>query len=463
MFIGRELELQELERRYESSGFQLFVLYGRRRVGKTRLIQEFCKNKAALFHVGIQQEANGALRAFSRDVLTALPSEVSAYIDHFNSWEEAFHYAAAQANGKRLVLVIDEYPYLAQSDPSISSVLQKVIDHVWKDTDLFVILCGSSMSFMENQVLGYQSPLYGRRTAQMKILPLQYRESFEFFKGWSWEDRYYGYGVCGGIPQYLEYFSAYEDFPSAVKGELLSLSGHLLEEPMNLMKQEMREPALYNSIIEAVANGASRQNEIATATKKDARDITAYLKALIDLGVLEKQQPIEEKNQKKTIYRLADQLYRFWYRFMPSCLSLISLGMSDNAWKDVIQPGLDAHMGVTYENICLQYIQREVREGHIKPTYLTYGRWWGNNPDRKREEEVDVVAVTSSHILVGECKWRNESMGTETLEVLKARGELIRKGREIQYVLFSKYVFSDALIKQAKKDHVLLLRAEELV
>ncbi|WP_092589013.1 AAA family ATPase [Acidaminobacter hydrogenoformans] len=189
MFIGRELELQELERRYEASGFQLFVLYGRR-VGKTRLIQEFCKNKAALFHVSIQQEVNGALRAFSRDVLAALPSEVSAYIDHFNSWEEAFRYTAAQANGSN-----------------------------------------------ENT--------------------------------------------------------------SAVKGELLSLNGHLLEEPMNLMKQEMREPALYNSIIEAVANGDSRQNEIATAVKKDARDITAYLKALIDLGILEKQQPVEETIRKR--------------------------------------------------------------------------------------------------------------------------------------------------------------------
>lgn len=463
MFIGRELELQELERRYASSGFQLFVLYGRRRLGKTRLIQEFCKNKAALFHVGIQQEANGALRAFSRDVLTALPTEVSAYIDHFNSWEEAFRYAAAQANGKRLVLVMDEYPNLAQSDPSISSVLQKVIDHELKDTDLFVILCGSSMSFMENQVLGYQSPLFGRRTAQMKIQPLHYRDSFEFFKGWSWEDRFYGYGICGGIPQYLEYFSAYEDFASAVKGELLSLSGHLIEEPMNLMKQEMREPALYNSIIEAVANGASRQNEIATAAKKDARDITAYLKALIDLGILEKRQPIEEKNQKKTVYRLADPLYRFWYRFMPSCLSLISLGMGDTAWKDVIQPGLNEYMGSTYETICLQYIQREVREGRIQPTYLTYGQWWGNNPKMKREEEVDVVAVTSGHILVGECKWRNEPMDTETLEVLKTRGELIRKGREVQYVLFSKYGFTDALIELAKKNHVMLLRAAALV
>ncbi|WP_242870739.1 DUF234 domain-containing protein [Acidaminobacter hydrogenoformans] len=137
--------------------------------------------------------------------------------------------------------------------------------------------------------------------------------------------------------------------------------------------------------------------------------------------------------------------------------------MGDNAWKDVIQPGLDGYMGSTYENICLQYIQREVREGRITPTYLTYGRWWGNNPDRKREEEVDVVAVTSTHILVGECKWRNESMGTETLDVLKTRDELIRKDREIQYVLFSKYGFSDALIKLAKKEHVLLLRAEALV
>lgn len=214
----------------------MFVLYGRRRVGKTRLIQEFCKNKKTIFHVGIQQTSDMQLESFSRDILKQLSSEGSEFIRKFQSWQDAFSYIAQKASEQRVILVIDEYPYIAQSDPSVSSVLQKIIDHELKNTELFLILCGSSMSFMENQVLGYQSPLYGKRTAQMKIQPLPYWESIDFFDHWQWQDKLYAYGVCGGIPQYLEYFSSHRDFPSAVKAELLSLSEHLAEEPTNLMQ-----------------------------------------------------------------------------------------------------------------------------------------------------------------------------------------------------------------------------------
>jgi AAA+ ATPase superfamily predicted ATPase len=366
MFIGRQRELDELEKKYHTSGFQMFVLYGRRRVGKTRLIQEFCKNKKTIFHVGIQQTSDMQLESFSRDILKQLPSKGSEFIRKFQSWQDAFSYIAQKASEQRVILVIDEYPYIAQSDPSVSSVLQKIIDHELKNTELFLILCGSSMSFMENQVLGYQSPLYGRRTAQMKIQPLPYWESIDFFDHWQWQDKLYAFGVCGGIPQYLEYFSYHRDFPSAVKAELLSLSGHLAEEPTNLMQQEMREPSIYNSIIDAIARGKTKQNEIANTVGKDSKDITSYLRALLDLGIIAKKQPIEENNRKKVIYSIADNLYRFWHRFMPACLSLISMNMEDTAWKEVILPELDTYFGQVFESICLQYTQREIQKAQRK-------------------------------------------------------------------------------------------------
>lgn len=463
LFIGREKELAELERRYQQPQFQLVVLYGRRRVGKTRLIQQFCQDKPTVFHVGLQQDAHGALASFSRDVLAQLPSEGSEFIESFRSWQEAFHYITLQTAQRRVILVIDEYPYLAQADPAISSILQAVIDHEWKQTNLFCILCGSSMSFMEQQVLGYQSPLYGRRTAQMKIRPLPYWESLKFFPGWPWQERFYAYGVCGGIPQYLEYFAAYDGLDAAIKGELLALSGHLAEEPANLMKQEMRQPALYNAIIGAAAHGASRQSDIASAVKRDAGDITSYLKALLDLEILERQMPMEESNRKKVVYRICDNLYRFWSRFIPASMPLISMGMADAVLNTQIKPHLEEYFGPVFEDICVQYVQRLVSEGRIPTLYSSYGRWWGTDPDTKRQEKIDVVAVTDRDILLGECKWRNELAGVPVLEQLQARGLLIQRNRAAHYAVFSKSGFTRSLLSHAQQGDVMLVSAQEML
>ena len=462
MFYGREKELAELEKQYRLNGFRFFVLYGRRRVGKTRLLQEFCKGKKTIFHVGMQQTREAALLSFSHDVLAALPSNDAGYFDRFRSWEDAFRYIAKFAAKERIILVMDEYPYIAQTDPSLSSLLQKMIDHEWKEAEIFLVLCGSSMSFMEHQVLGYQSPLYGRRTAQLKVRPMNYLDAARFFAHWNSTDRLYAYGVCGGIPKYLEFFAEYPDFESAVKGEFLSLSGHLAEEPTNLMQQEMREPALYNGILEAIASGKTKQNEIAAAVSKDTKDITAYLKALADLEIIEKRMPIEEENRKKTTYAVSDHMYRFWFRFVPRCMSLIGMDMGNEAWTNIIKPELDAYFGHVFETVCLQYIMEQIRIGQLRPLYLKYGQWWGTDPSTRTEEEIDIVAATNQEILVGECKWREESVNDEVLDQLQKRAELIRRGRTVRYALFSKSGFSDELLSRAEKEDVILVRASDM-
>ena len=463
MFYGRERELSELEKQYTMKGFRFLVLYGRRRVGKTRLLQEFGKDKRTIFHVGMQQTGEAALQAFSRDVLAALPSRDSDFLEKFRSWEDAFRYVARFARAERIVLVIDEYPYIAQAEPMLSSLLQKMIDHDWKETQIFLILCGSSMSFMEHQVLGYQSPLYGRRTAQIKVRPMNYLDGSKFFEHWEPMDRLYAYGICGGIPKYLEFFAEYGDLAAAVKGEFLSLSGHLAEEPTNLMQQEMREPALYNGILAAVASGKTKQNEIAAAVGKETKDITSYLKALMDLEIIEKRQPLEEENRKKTTYEVCDHLYRFWFRFVPRCRSLISMDMGDEAWENIIRPELDAYYGKIFETVCLQYVMEQVRIGQLRPVYQAYGKWWGTDPSSRTEEDMDVVAATREEILVGECKWREEMTGIEVLDLLERRAGLIRRGRTVHYILFSKSAFTKELKSRAKRESVMLIEATDLL
>ena len=449
MFIGREKELVELQRRYNQPGFQFIVIYGRRRVGKTRLIREFTANRRSVYFMATEKDPSWLLAELTEAVKLRLNDKSTRYLDTFPSWEALFEYVGEKARNERLVLTIDEYPYLAKVYPAISSIIQKCVDEQWRGTNLYLILCGSSMSFMERQVLGYQSPLYGRRTAQLLVRPLPYDESARFFPAWSAEERLLSYGICGGIPQYLEYFSRYSSLRDAATGEFLMLSGHLYEEPKNLMNQELREPAAYNSIIEAVARGMTKQNEIAQACGRESNAITPYLRNLISLEIVGKKSPVGAA--RRTVYVIADNLYRFWFFFMPRCAPFIAMGLPEQAWDREIAPLMNDYYGHVFEDVCLQFMKKQIALGRIPMLYDEFGFWQGPNPVLKRTEDIDVVLSGKNDMLAGECKWRNEQAGVDTLETLKARSELIRSGRNARYALFSKSGFTEDVKRAARE------------
>ena len=456
MFVGREREWSTLETLFHKKGFQMPVLYGRRRIGKTRLIREFCRNKRFIFYTATQDEVNICLKDFTHSIRELEPdNSILQSIETFPDWNAAFDYITTMAQ-ERLVLAIDEYPYLAKAYPAISSVLQKYIDSKWKDTELFLILSGSSMSFMENQVLGYESPLYGRRTARLKLKKMDYYDSIKFFDGWSAEDKLFAYSACDGIPQYLEIFARWNSFKEAVENEFLLSSGGLIDEPELLIKEELREPALYNSIIEAIANGANKNNEIADRVHKPGNAIAPYLKNLIALEIIEKQSPVEETSPKKAIFVICDKLFYFWYRFIPKCRFQIAMGLQEQAFEDKILPYMPEYFGHVFEEICLQYILRRTADHTITEIYDDYGKWWGNNPEEKCQEEIDLVAVSKEHILTGECKWQTEKVGYAVLRTLVERSKLIRNNREIRYYLFSKSGFERRLMDAGEQGVVLV-------
>lgn len=463
MFIGREKELSALEKRYQSDQFEFPVIYGRRRIGKTRLIQEFIREKKAIYFMATEQSEKEQLKSFSSAIREQYPDAQTEMLDSFSGFDSLFSYITKIAKDQRIVLAIDEYPYLAKAVPSISSILQKFIDQEWSHTKLYLILCGSSMSFMERQVLQYESPLYGRRTAQLKLHPLPFYESIRFFPEWQAEEKLLAYGIGGGIPQYLTYLSRYPSLEAAVTEEFLDPSGHLQEEPENLMLQELREPALYNSILSAIAHGASRQNDIAMAVGRESGKITFYLNNLIDLELIERVQPVETKGTRRTIYRIRDPLYLFWYRFIPDSSALIAMGMGRAAWEKRILPYLSEYFGPVFEEICMQYIRRLIMTGNMDELYTAYGHWWGTNPARKREEEIDLVCTNETDILCGECKWRHEPVGMDILETLKERSLLISKGRRIHYALFSRGGFTESLQKEGASGNILLVDTEKLL
>jgi AAA+ ATPase superfamily predicted ATPase len=382
MFLGRKDDLCELERLYNKEGFQFVVIYGRRRVGKTALINEFIKNKDSIFYISVAQNDKLALDSFSEKVLERFPAAANL-ISSFPSWDKAFSYIAEQAQKIRIVLVIDEYPYIASGSPSISSVLQKHIDTDFKAAGLFLVLCGSSMSFMENQVLGYESPLYGRRSAQFHILPFDYLDAAAFFPQASLTDKMLAYTVAGGIPQYLNAIAESENVTEGISECFFKKTGILYEEPENLLKQELREPAVYNTIISQIACGASRLNEISTKSGEDNKKCSKYLKSLLDLQIVDKEYPYGESTERNSIYILRDNMFRFWYRYIPKNVTSIESGLGATVLKMRVMPEIANYIGHIFEDVCKAYLIRRNQKSDLPFMFYGIGRWWRTNTQLK--------------------------------------------------------------------------------
>lgn len=275
MFVGREKELHSLNTHYDSDDYECVIIYGRRRIGKTELISEFVKDKPAIFFTATQENAETNLRRLSEVGFKFENSDFSGGAS-FASFDDLLDEIGKIAQKQRVIFVIDEYPYLAESYPGFSSLLRKYINRNFLHSKLFLVLCGSPMSFMEKQVLGYQSLLYGRRTMQLKIEPFNFHEAQEMLPRVDKKSAFALYAISGGVPQYLSYFSKATSIKEAIVDIFLQKDGRLFEKPNNLIKQELRDLANYNSVIAAVAQGHSRLNEIATATKIKATSLRSF-------------------------------------------------------------------------------------------------------------------------------------------------------------------------------------------
>ena len=461
MFYCREEELRTMNRRYDKGQFECIVIYGRRRVGKTALINEFCKDKPTIYFSALNATAQENLEALSKAIYACKDPEGSA-APTYRSYEDALDEITSMAKRQRLVFVIDEYPYLAKAEKSVSSRLQHRIDRMWQDSRLYLILCGSSMSFMEYQVLGYESPLYGRRTAQFKIQALTYREITRFHPNLSLEDQALLYGVTGGIPHYINKLEIDNSLDEALLENLFNTSGYLFEEPENLLKQELREPAIYNSVITAVAGGASRLNEIATGVGLESGVCSKYLRVLLELGILKKETPIMEKPGKKTVYLIDDNFFRFWYRFVPGNMSAIGAGRIRSIYESAVKKYYPDYMGLVFEKMCQEYLNRYAEN---LPILLgTVGQWWGTDPKTRKEVQIDIVGTPAegSEYLIGSCKYRNEKIGMDELERMRNYASAFRKDGTFRYYIFSKGGFTPALTEAGKKGEVTLLTLEDL-
>ncbi len=469
MFVGRTTELGQLEKMYSRNGFQMAVVYGRRRVGKTTLIDAFAKDKPTLYFTAQQRSSLQNLVQFSRCVYAffGLPEDAAAFPD----WSHAFSYiaqAAKQRGGEPFLLVFDEFPYAAETEPALPSILQIAIDHELKQTNVRIVLCGSNEGFMESEVLGRKSPLYGRRTMQLKVKPFDCFDAAKMLPGLSAQEHVTYYATFGGTPYYLTQVDGGATYEENVAELMFNTSGVLYEEPLMLLRQELREPALYNSILDAIGSGETTPKRIAERAGVNASSMSKYLKTLIDLGIIQRDVPFGDNpdTSRKAVYTLGDPFFAYWYAFVSKSIGAIEAGAGfAAAQRTAFGQALQTYVGKQFETVCQQWVIRKNIAGELPFLASSFGCWWGTDPRERAETDIDLVAADkqSASILLGECKWRNSFDETDAIRQLEYRSELIKGCKSRTYCLFSKEAPSKATQEKAKqRDDLWLVTSDEM-
>lgn len=461
MFIGRKDELDFLEARYQARGGQLVVLYGRRRVGKTETLRKFCEGKEHVFYSCTECTDELQLQAFSSRMLSKdIPA--AKYVKAFGSWEQALgSISELPARGKRL-LVIDEFPYMVKGNPSIPSILQNLWDSRLKDEDVMIVLCGSAMSFLEKEVLAEKNPLYGRATGILKMAEMGFYDAIEFFPDYSNLDKIVAYAVLGGIPHYLKQFDQSRPLEDNIRQSILERGSILYNEVEFLMRQQLRETTVYNTIIGAVAMGNTKLNDIFQKTQIDRSKLTVYLRNLIDLGIVRREFPVSEgvkaqANVQRGLYQVADNFFRFWYAFVFPHMSELEVGDARGIYEYAIKPELEQYTSRIYEDVCREYLRRQNRQDLLPFHFTSIGRWWN------KDAEIDIMATDpgKSSFLVGECKFRNSALDLSEMNAALAKFEPSQT-TSVHYYLFSKSGFTDGVRKKAEEQDIRLVGLGEM-
>ena len=449
-FVDREQEMNTLQREYERNGSSLVVLYGRRRVGKTTLISEFIKDKKALFFLASEESESQNRLAFQEKTAEFLGSDLLRNVE-VKSWDVLFKAIMDTPFDAKPVIVLDEFQYLGKANPAFPSIFQRIWEEILKERSVMVILCGSLISMMQSQTLAYGSPLYGRRTAQIRLKQIPFHYYQEFFPDKSRRELIEMYAVTGGVPKYIELFAQSGDIYSAIEQCVLNRSGYLYDEPHFLLQQEVSEVGSYFSIIKAIAAGNTKLSAIAGVLEVKSTSLTKYLKTLIDLDILEREVPVTEGNpekSKKGLYKIKDNYLRFWFAFVYPNMSFIESGHSRIVMDKIRKSLVRNHIAFVYEDVCKERMWEMNAEG-VWPFYFSkLGRYW----DAKEEIDIAAIDPEGKNLILGECKYWQEPVGISVLRDLEAKAKTVvweRNERKVWYVLFSASGFTEELKLEA--------------
>ena len=451
MFINREHELESLERRYTSREAEFVVMYGRRRVGKTTLIKKFFEKKRHLYFLADMQKEEILLNTFSEVVRNETKKE---YLE-FNNWESLFKFITDIAKNERIVVAFDEVGYINKANPAFYSILQRLWDEKLRDTNVFLILCGSSISMMERDVLGYGSPLYGRRTSQIELDPMPYKDARAFFPKLGERERMEFYSILGGVPAYLKLFDEGKDVFENIRDNILHPEMYLYKEPKFILLEELRDPTTYFSILTAISQGARKFNEISQKSYVEQNKLSKYLSVLLNLRLIDKITPVTERKEFKrnTLYKIDDRLFEFWFEFVSPYISPIETGDRDLVIKE-IKADFNIFVSRAFEDVSRQFLWELNRQQELPTTLTNIGTWW------YKEDEIDIVAVNDKKkdILFAECKWQDKKVRKSVAVNLLTKKDLVdwhRTKRKEHFALFSKSGFEKSCMDYCRENNIM--------
>ena len=450
-FLGREKEILDLEKEYARDG-GFVVIYGRRRIGKTTLIKQFIKSKTAFYFLATKEVESQSMKRFAGVIARTTGNSVMQKAA-FSDWLDLFQAVADYKPNEKKVLVIDEFPYLVKVNDSFPSILQNAWDEILKDSNVMLILCGSLISMMKKHALSYESPLYGRRTAQMRIAPLPFTTVYENQK-LSFEEAAEQYSITGGVPKYMEFFSDGQPLYEQIKENVLSKNGFLYEEPNFLLTDEVQVPTNYFSIIKVIADGNHKLGTIAGILGLETSALTPYLKTLSELGFIEKQVPVTERNAEKTrkgLYFISDNFLRFWFRYVYPYKGELELDNTQISLDELDKDFKEKFVAFAYKDICKEIFARLCSDKAIEFTPSKIGSYWLN--DKSGNTQIDVMAVdtVNKRLFAGECKYHNQPIDADVyFELVKkvdnsSEIKSAFKGYTVIYGVFSKSGFTSRM------------------
>ncbi len=453
-FINRTSELEHLKSLWQQGRAQCVVLYGKRRVGKTELIKHFLNKNTGIYYLADRRTLSEQLLEFGRVVGNYFEDTILARRG-FESWLEAFEYLRDKSKSKQFIVAIDEYPYLVETQTDTSSVFQKGWDEYLKDSNVFLILCGSSIAMMESELLAYRSPLYGRTTGRLCIESMSAESSRKFFPGKDFAEFMQFYAITGGMPAYLNAFARYDNVSKAVEELFFDKNGLYYNEVRFMLKQELRTPNIYFAILKAIAWGKTKVSEIANEVGEPVTLINKYLTTLEQLQFVKREVPVLEEKPHKSksgIYVLSENMTRFWFQYVYAFSSDLEIGNLKQV-KQRFKEYSNILEAIAYEEVARQHMRSMQKQlGQLDKV----GRYWN------RELEVDGIGVNveDKTIVFMEAKWSKKKVGYSVLNELRekaARVDWKLKQRKEHFVLFGKSGFEDDLVREALENPYLTL------
>ncbi len=450
IFIGREKELNYLESLYTSNRFEMLIVHGRRRVGKSYLLSHFARihKENAVYFTADKSSEKSNVENFCKELNRTLGH--GDFTRAFTQWKEVFSFIDTLETEEKLIIIIDEFTYLYNSNKAFDSILQNAIDNIFKNKNILLILCGSEVSVIEELFDTQSKPLYGRKTADLKLLPFSYKEARKFFPRYSDEDALIAYSILGGIPLYLSLFDDNFSIKENVIRNCLSTTGYLFNEVDTLLRMELKETYLYKNIMEAINSGASTFSSIREKIDEVPSKISKYINVLINLGFVKKEFPCGEKEKtRNTLYSINDNYFAFYFAFIYKHLNMLNGLISPALYynRELTKEKLNTFIGHRFESICETYLRDRFYSGRMPFYAEQLGRWWGANPILKRPEEIDIVALDEENALFSECKYREAPFDEKQLRDLEDSSLCINRKNKY-YVIFSKKGISTSVQKK---------------